>query len=473
MSAKPKPAQPAQPRKGQAPAKPAKGKIGNRQGLPAKAQVLTREQWPIRPISGWTAEAIMAAREAHDQGQWAQAESLYAALRTIDRIHAALESRCNAVRAFGFALTCPRPGEAPARLCEAAATLHESWPAVVMSEMTRSEIIERVVMFGFCLARVQWIYRDGQRMPSLQPWSHGSLIYDWAQRCIIALDENGKQHHVPLQGADPNEWVVFSVGGATPWLKGAIRPLARDFFLLAQAYDRWASYNDKEAEAIRVVKCPALQRESRDAQDQWASASELRGGDTMLAPEGWGLDLVESKSANKYETFEKLLQAVERGIAIVILGHSSAQETTGASGTYGSTAAALAVAADRSVTDVVVLATALADVMRLWVSVNFTASLYPTPRPLQSYAPLPHWNTTPPEDAAKSAETRHKNAGAVKALSDAAGGIAALVTAGLDLAATLRMCGMPMVQAAQQAAPTRSIVTDAATDAATTEESAS
>ena len=90
----------------------------------------------------------MAAREAHDQGQWAQAESLYAALRTIDRIHAALESRCNAVRAFGFALTCPRPGEAPARLCEAAATLHESWPAVVMSEMTRSEIIERVVMFG-------------------------------------------------------------------------------------------------------------------------------------------------------------------------------------------------------------------------------------------------------------------------------------------------------------------------------------
>ena len=241
---------------------------------------------------------------------------------------------------------------------------------------------------------------------------------------------------------------------------------------LPQAYDRWASYNDKEAEAIRVVKCPALQRESRDAQDQWASASELRGGDTMLAPEGWGLDLVESKSANKYETFEKLLQAVERGIAIVILGHSSAQETTGASGTYGSTAAALAVAADRSVTDVVVLATALADVMRLWVSVNFTASLYPTPRPLQSYAPLPHWNTTPPEDAAKSAETRHKNAGAVKALSDAAGGIAALVTAGMDLAGVLRLCGMPMVPA-QQAAPTRSIVTDAATDAATTEESAS
>ena len=154
----PKGAAPAAKGKGQAPARaPAKGKPGKRAPLPAPAQILTREQWPIRPISGWTAEAIMAAREAHDQGQWAQAESLYAALRTIDRIHAALESRCNAVRAFGFALTCPRPGEAPARLCEAAATLHESWPAVVMSEMTRSEIIERVVMFGFCLARVQWI----------------------------------------------------------------------------------------------------------------------------------------------------------------------------------------------------------------------------------------------------------------------------------------------------------------------------
>lgn len=429
---------------------------------------MTREQWPVRPISGWSPEMIMAAREAHDQGQWAQAEALYAALRTIDRIHAALESRCNAVRAFLFNLSVPRPDEAPERLREAAASLHEAWSSVVMSEMTRSEIIERVVVFGFCLARVQWVYRDGQRMPSLAPWQHGNLIYDFASRCIIALDEHGKQHHVPFTGADPNEWVVFSLGGATPWLKGALRPLARDFFLLAQAYDRWASYNDKEAEAIRVVKCPALQRESKDANDQWAVATELRGGDTMLAPEGWGLDLVESKSANKYETFEKLLQAVERGIAIVILGHSSAQETTGASGTYGSTAAALSVAADRSVTDVVVLATALADVMRLWVAVNFTASLYPTPRPLTSYAPVPHWNTTPPEDKAAAADARHKNATAVKALSDAAGGIAALVTAGLDLAGVLKLCGMPMVPPAQ-GAPSRSIVTDAATNAATEE----
>lgn len=442
--AKPAKASPA-PAKAKAPAK--------RAALPAAAQTLTREQWPVRPISGWQAEDIMAARDAHDQGQWAQAEALYHALRTIDRVHAALESRCNAVRAFGFGLDVPRPDEAPARLCEAAATLHEAWPAVVMSEMTRSEIIERVVVFGFCLARVQWVYRDGQRMPSLQPWAHGNLIYDWALRCVIALDEHGRQHRVPLQGADPNEWVVFSVGGQTPWLKGALRPLARDFFLLAQAYDRWASYNDKEAEAIRVVKCPALQRESQDATDQWAVANELRGGDTMLAPDGWGLDLVESKSANKYETFQKLLEAVERGIAIVILGHSSAQETTGASGTYGSTAAALAVAADRSVTDVVVLATALADVLRLWVAVNFTSSLYQTPRPLQSYAPVPRWDTTPPEDAAKSAETRSKNAAAVQALAKAAGGLSALVAAGLDLSATLRMCGMPMKEGPGYTAP--------------------
>ena len=37
------------------------------------------------------------------------------------------------------------------RLREAAASLHEAWSSVVMSEMTRSEIIERVVIFGFVL----------------------------------------------------------------------------------------------------------------------------------------------------------------------------------------------------------------------------------------------------------------------------------------------------------------------------------
>lgn len=168
-----------------------------------------------------------------------------------------------------------------------------------------------------------------------------------------------------------------------------------------------------------------------------------------------------------FKTFEGMHHILQAGVAIVLLGHASAQESVSGAGTYGSTAAALSVAADRSISDVSVLSAALQLLMRTWVRVNFTAARYKTERPLQSYAPRACWATKPPEDQAAAAETRQKNANAVKALADAAGGMTALVSAGLDLTATLKMCGMPMVQVAQQAA--RSIVTDAATDAATEE----
>ena len=88
--------------------------------------------------------------------------------------------------------------------------------------------------------------------------------------------------------------------------------------------------------------------------------------------------------------------------------------------------------------------------MRSWVSANFDPKLYQLPRPLLAYSPLPCWDTAEPEDKAAAADTRQKNASALKALTDAAGGMDALVKAGLDLTATLRMCGMPMAQTSAQ-----------------------
>lgn len=429
------------------------------------------EMYQPHPISGWSFTDIQTALDSHSSGMFSDAERLYHAARRIDRIYGGLESRCNAVRAYPFTLTVP--AGAPAALRERAAELEADWSSLVLSEADRSEVVERVVVFGFAICRVTWNYTDGQQAPRLKPWSHANCWYDQVARSFVVHDEHGTPIHVPPDG-DGAEWVVFSQGGSRPWLRGAILPLGRCLAYLALTSDQWARFNDAEGLAIKGLVTPEIKRESEEAKKLWDIAGELVGGDTVLLPQGFDMKLITSAArGSAFKTFEGMHHILQAGVAIVLLGHASAQESVSGAGTYGSTAAALSVAADRSISDVSVLSAALQPLMRTWVKVNFTASRYKTERPMQSYAPRACWATKPPEDQAAAADVRSKNAGAVKALADAAGGMTALVSAGLDLAATLRMCGMPMVQAAQQAAPTRSIVTDAATDAATTEESAS
>ena len=50
---------------------------------------------------------------------------------------------------------------------------------------------------------------------------------------------------------DGDEWVVFTLGGTRPWLKGLIIPLGFVYFGLISGDDRWMSLNDKFAEPIR------------------------------------------------------------------------------------------------------------------------------------------------------------------------------------------------------------------------------
>jgi len=414
----------------------------------APARFIARgEMTQPHPISGWGFNDIQAALDAHSSGQFSQSELLYHAARRIDRIYGGLESRCNAVRAYPFTLTVP--AGAPDALKARAAELEASWPALVLSEADRSEVVERVVMMGFCIARVQWLYVDGQQAPKLTSWTHSNCWYDVVRRCYVVHDESGQPVYIPHDG-DGKEWVVFSQGGSRPWLKGAILPLGRCLAYLALTTDQWSRYNDAEGLAIKGVKTPEIKRESEEARKLWDVVGELVGGDNVLLPEGFDLKLITSAArGSAFKTFEVFHHILQAGVAIVLLGHASAQESVNGAGTYGSTAAALSVAADRSISDVSVLAAALAPLMRTWVKVNFTAALYKTPRPLAAYAPLPRWNTKPPEDQAATAETRQKNANAVKALSDAAGGITVLVAAGLDLAGVLRMCGMPMIAPGQ------------------------
>lgn len=164
--------------------------------------------------------------------------------------------------------------------------------------------------------------------------------------------------------------------------------LGRCLAYLALTSDQWSRFNDAEGLSIKGLVTPEIKRESEEAKKLWDVAGELVGGDTVLLPQGFDMKLITSAArGSAFKTFEGMHHILQAGVAIVLLGHASAQESVSGAGTYGSTAAALSVAADRSISDVSVLSAALQLLMRTWVRVNFTAARYKTERPLQSYAP--------------------------------------------------------------------------------------
>ena len=65
---------------------------------------------------------------------------------------------------------------------------------------------------------------------------------------------------------------------------------------------------------------------------------------------------------------------------------------------------------EASITDATILKVGYRPVLRLWMRLNFSPEFYRTERSLLSYTPCPSFETEPPADEQREAETGHKNA---------------------------------------------------------------
>ena len=362
------------------------------------------EEDSTSPLWGWNKERIQAAAMALDEGDFASAEDLYEGMTRLGRISSALERRAEGVRNFPFSLEL-RDGT-PETIQFHAEQLEELWDEYVLSEIDRSEVISRVVWFGFCVCRIHKPLIDGQRVPHLVPWTHRTLKWQPIENGWTAQDCDGKQLFIPRNGDD--EWAVFSRGGQRPWLKGVGRQLARIFAQILQTEDLWDSSNKEVGYALKVLTVPSNLREQSEVEQAWAVVRKLRAGDTWLTPEGYKLDLLESKRGNAHENFKARLDVLAATISITILGHNLTQETK--SGSLAATSAAMEVPREASITDATILKVGYRPLVRLWLRLNFNPDFYRTERPLSWYVPCPEFDTEPPADEAAEAETGHKNA---------------------------------------------------------------
>lgn len=363
-----------------------------------------REIYPLLTFSGWTPDRIMAAIDQHDQGQFAESELLYHAMRKDGLIASALNTRSSLIRQFPWDLVVPK--DAPEEFHILAEMLEKDWQQV-MSDEDRGELDERMIMFGFSVASVYWTYCNGQKQMRLKPWTQNSIYWRWDWYAYQGFDQDGGPCRIENDGVN---WVVFSKGGLRPWLKGAIRELAYVWFGLMTGDDGWLSLNDGFGRPIKKWITPRVTRESREALDGYSKVQAMRAADTAMCPQdenkyGYDLSYVQA-DAQGYKTFADQLQRYDDRVAIILLGHNLSQRVS--SGSLAATKEAAAITRMLAEADAKILSAGFDPLAATWARVNFGESYEldnEFSRPAEAFTWKYVFDTKPPEDKAEASKT--------------------------------------------------------------------
>lgn len=395
------------------------------------------EQQPSFPTFGWGKDQILSAMQNHDQGLFYDSELLYHAMRREPRIYAALRTRVESMRSFRFLLNVK--DDAPKILKKHAKLLEENFD-VLLPKSTMSEILRRMIMFGFCICRHVLVQDEqtGQLIPRIVPWTQSYTYYHFPDKKfhVIAQDIGD----VAVEG---DGWIIFTTGGEWPWLNGAMRALALPFWDISQAFDAWVVYNDTEARSYKWFQIPPEKREMYETDSLYNHVEVSRGGDTIVTTTDSPFELVNGGGrGSAYKTFEDLAKSAYDTIAIVLLGNNLVQEIKGGSLAASKSASSLAREIIESDTENIENPI-YQDSLRVWVDLNFTPELHGEIS-FQKYRPQPELAV----DDIDNEETKAKSAQAYSAAFSSF-----LTSVGPEIANTLeidwkeaaRKAGIPLI----------------------------
>lgn len=332
------------------------------------------ESYPQIPIAGWDGKLILQMLDQNSVGNFQASELFYHALTKEGLIGAALDMRRETLDDFSWVLQCPK--DAPDEMHIFTEALARDWQSV-MPDAVRGEIVERTNVFGFMVCRVQWTQRSGQKQPILHPWTHSNLSY----RPELSAPDNPVFQGISVEKGleiirnDGREWVIFTLGGTRPWLKGMLRKLAFVLFGIITGDDRWLNFNDKFAEPLKRRVVPRLMREGQEVQRLYSKEERMRGGDMVLCPQdetGHGYDISYVQvDAKGFETLEKQLQRFDERAAIIILGHNILQSLQGGGGSRAAMSEARKFLRTKGRADSKLLTSGFVDVSKVWARANF------------------------------------------------------------------------------------------------------
>lgn len=342
-----------------------------------------QETISLYPTFGWDNPAVIqSAISGHEAGLFSNSELLFQAMKRSPRIYAALRTRVQAMRKYQTKLLVSE--SAPTMLRKLSKMLERNFFKILPSDV-QVEILERLVMIGNCIFRIQLVYDEYiyQYVPKIKVWNHSYIFYNHhEQRYYVNSREHGT---IPVVG---DGWGMFTTGSTRPWLNGAIRALALPFFLSNQALNGWNTFNNVEAKAYKYIKVPSLKAETDETQALYGKVLVAKDGDTLISSDDTEISLLSSQGrSGAYNTYKDLLKWSDDTVSIVLLGNNLVQDIQG--GSYAAAKEATqSIASDIIESDTQSLEDGINKfVMPIWTDVNFTPYIYGEST-LQMYCPM-------------------------------------------------------------------------------------
>lgn len=402
--------------------------------IPRRPRVVSGRALADLQVTTWTVGQVRSALRLHVDGDFSRSALLADAARGDDRIKSDLRTRVYAVTGLPFRLD-PSPTGDQRRAKAVRDELVAAWPKILPPSLVR-QILRWGVLQGVGYGLVDWTSTGGRWWPSIELWHPQHLRYHEARRALEAHSTTGPLDVVPGDGA----WLCYQPEGDRGWMDASIRGLAVPYLLRGLSRRDWARWCEKHGLPITGAIVP----EGADTDDKDSFFDDLRqlaGEGIVMLPrdrdgKGFAIEMIEPKNAQAWQGFEHVLQHCDVSIAVELLGQAS-NATDG--GSYAKAVALGLIRQDILEADAVGLAdTVRADVLRPWARFNFGDA---------DLAPVPVWDATPPEDAAKLATTWQTAGDALAKLQQSA----AAQGMEVDLDAFAARFGIPLRRAATPA----------------------
>lgn len=407
----------------------------------ATAEIPTRpERHGVEPLSDlvqsdWTVARTRQALRDHMAGQFTDSAMLVDAVVGDERVAADLRTRSLAVLGCPFSLDASPEGDRR-RAESVAKELRRSWKRLFPAS-TLAGLLRWSVTMGFGLASVGWTASSSSWEPDLTLWHPQHTNWDDMAKAFEAQSKSGPVRVAPGAGA----WLLHAPSGARPWADAAVRGVAVPWLFRQHARRDWARYTEKHLFAVTAGTLPT--GTSKPEKDAFlADLRRLGSEGVVLLPksaDGSGFDLrfIEPANSEAWKAAEGALYHCDVSIAVAFLGQASnAQE----GGSYAKATALNTIRQDLLEADAAALAETIRDqVLRPWALWNFGDA---------DLAPVPRWDTRPPEDAKRAAEVAASYAQSLPAWQS----LAATQGLEVDVDALARAVGMPLRPATKPAA---------------------
>jgi phage gp29-like protein len=341
-----------------------------------------------------------------------------------DRLSAVIDTRVQGLLGLPFEL---QPTEEDDELSKRIVEDIDDWWTEAVPESDLAVLYRWYLLLGVAVGELVWTATKSAWRPRLRVHHPQYLWWDETRGIYVLSTKEGMVDVTPGNG----KWVLLT-DGDRGYMNGLVRSLAFPWLVRQFAIRDWGRYSERHGMPIIVAGVPNV--EFADTKDDLVDELRRIATETVIPlPKGakdeasYTLDLLEATDRT-WEGFERLITSQNVSMAIRVLGQNLTTEIQG--GSYAAAGIHERILGDIIRGDEAKISTQLHDqVMYPIVGFNYGAAA------LES-TPWPHWDTTPPEDQAKKAET-------LAALMPA---LDAMAAADIDTRALLERFGLPLLQ---------------------------